>query len=111
MGKYYTKNWSDCPLYDKCLDTNKDIITYCDTSCSNPERIICHIKIFNNQSEFLVAVKKLPPKLKERMLLDIVWKCWGKTKNDPSSYKDITIQSYRICEMMLTNKQVTSVNP
>ena len=47
---------------------------------------------FDSPSEALVAIKKMSPEQKERMLLDLVWKCYVRPKG--LRMNQIVVQSY-----------------
>ncbi len=38
------KGWTDCSLYDDCKDGRKDIMTYCEICCHNPDKQKCQAK-------------------------------------------------------------------
>ena len=47
---------------------------------------------FDNPSEALVAIQKMSSAQKERMLLDLVWKCYVRPKG--LRMKQVVVQSY-----------------
>ena len=57
----------------------------------------CH-GIFKSPSEFLTAITKLSKRQKERLLLDLAWKCWDKPKG--TTYKQVAISAYKITRLV-----------
>lgn len=57
----------------------------------------CH-GIFGSPGQFLQGISKLSRGQKDRMLMDLAWKCW--VRPPKLTMKNVALQSFRVCRLV-----------